>query len=207
MKALLLLTFLGFSQVIWADTKIPGQFSFAIGSISANFAENPSQLKATGDSTSSTLPAPYSGTASAMPVALTYEYFPNLKKAYFAKAVGPLLASTPDRYYSATGGVNFYFGKIASTAVVNDMNFEMKLVPKIRYYAGPSVGVGYLVYNTKSATKSDVMFEIGGQGGVIYTLNSKWALRGELGAARGIGVLLSSTVIKILLGASYNLGN
>ena len=195
-----------FSQVIWADSKIPGQLTFALGSISANYAENPDQLKST-DGTASATSTPYASTASAMPFAVTYEYFPNLSKAYFGKVVGPLMASTPDRYFSATTGVNFYFGKVASTAIVRDMNFEMKLIPKLRYYAGPAVGIGYLVYNTKSATKNDLLFEIGGQGGVIYTLNPKWAVRAELGAARGIGVLVSSTVIKILLGTSYNLGN
>ena len=195
-----------FSRVILADSKIPGQLSFAIGSISANFTENPDQLKST-DGTTSTTTTPYAGTASSMPIAMTFEYFPNLSRAYFGKIAGPLLASTPDRYFSATGGVNFYFGKVASTAVVSDMNFEMKLIPKLRYYAVPAIGVGYLVYNTKSATKNDLLFEIGGQGGVIYTLNPKWALRAELGAARGIGVLVSSTVIKILLGTSFNLGN
>lgn len=197
---------LSFSQVLWADSKIPGQLSFAIGSISANFSENPDKLVATGSTTAATTVA-YAGTASAMPISMSYEYFPNLSRAYFGKIVGPLMASTPDRYFSATGGINFYFGKIASTAVVSDLNFQMKLIPKLRYYAGPSIGVGYLVYTTKSAIKNDLLFELGGQGGVIYTLNPKWALRAELGAARGIGALVSATAIKILLGTSYNLGN
>lgn len=205
MKVYLLFTAL-FCQVSFADSKIPGQFTFAIGSISVNFTENPDKLTAEDTSSTTEASTPYAGTASAMPIAITYEYFPNLQRAYFIKAVGPLMASTPDRYYSATGGVNFYFGKVASSAIVSDMNFEMKLIPKLRYYAGPTVGLGYLVYNTKSATKNDTMFEIGGQGGVIYTLGPKWALRAELGAARGIGVLVSSTIIKILLGTSYTLG-
>jgi hypothetical protein len=194
-----------FSQVVSADSKIPGQLSFALGSISANYTENPDQLKAS-DGTTAAATTPYAGTASAMPVAITYEYFPNLKRAYFVKVVGPLMASTPDRYYSATLGVNYYFGKVATMAVVSDTNFEMKLIPKLRYFAGPAIGMGYIVYNTKSAIKNDIMFEIGGQGGVIYALGPQWALRAELGAARGIGALVSSTIIKILIGATYNLG-
>lgn len=194
------------AQVSFADSKIPGQFSFSIGSISANYAENPDKLTAT-DGTTAAATVPYSGTASAMPFALTYEYFPNLTRAYSLKIIGPFMATSKDKYYSGTFGLNFYFGKVATMAVVSDTNFEMKLIPKLRYYAGPSIGMGYLVYSTKSAIKNDILFEIGGQGGVIYTLGPAWSLKGELGAARGIGALVSSTIIKILLGASYNIGN
>ena len=206
MKFLLILL-LSLTQFSWADSKIPGQLTIALGSISANYSENPGNLTSTDGTSKTTASTPYSGTASSMPLALTYEYFPNLKRAYFGKVAGPLLASSPDRYFSATAGINFYFGKVATLAVVSDINFEMKLIPKLRYYAGPALGVGYLVYNTKSAIKNDLLFELGGQGGVIYTTNPKWAFRAELGAARGIGALVSSTIIKILLGVSYNLGN
>jgi hypothetical protein len=61
-----------FSQVVSADSKIPGQLSFALGSISANYTENPDQLKAS-DGTTAAATTPYAGTASAMPVAITYE--------------------------------------------------------------------------------------------------------------------------------------
>lgn len=203
MKNLFLISIF-FCQVLIADSKIPGQFTFSIGSISANYSENPDNLTAS-DGTTASATAAYSGTASAMPIAVTYEYFPNLQRAYFAKAMGPLLASTPDRYYSATFGINFYFGKVASMAVVRDTNFEMKLIPKLRYYAGPALGVGYLVYNTKSAIKNDLLFELGGQAGILYTINPAWSLSAEVGGARGIGALVSATIIKILLGASYNL--
>jgi hypothetical protein len=207
MKKLLFLILISFSQMVLSDSKIPGVFTFSLGAISTNFSENPDQLKSTDDTATTTTETPYTGTASAMPIVVGYEHFPNLKRAYFIRGVGPLLGSTPDRYFSVTGGVNFYFGHIGSNAVVRDFNFEMRIVPKFRYYAGPSIGVAYLVYNTKSATKNDTIFEIGGHGGVLYTINPIWGLRAELGAARGIGVLVSATIIKILLGATYNLGN
>jgi hypothetical protein len=50
-----------------------------------------------------------------------------------------------------------------------------------------------------------MLFEIGAQGGVLYSLNPKWALSAELGGARAIGSLTSATVIKILIGTSYSL--
>ena len=81
----------------------------------------------------------------------------------------------------------------------------MLVLPKFRYYAGPAIGLGYLVYNTKSSIKNDILFELGGQAGVLYSLNPKWALSGEIGGARAIGSLTSATVIKILIGTSYTL--
>lgn len=81
------------------------------------------------------------------------------------------------------------------------------MVPKLRYYMGPAIGIGYVVYNTVSATKNDILLEIGGQAGAVYTLNPKWGLRAEMGGFKATGVLISSTIIKILLGTTYNLGN
>lgn len=206
-KILTKLTFVSLISISIANasSSIPSQLNFHIGSISATYAENQSTIKATDGTASTTSIAPYSGTASSMPFAISYEYFPGLSKSYFARAAGPIMGSTPDRYYSASFGVNFYFGQMASKAVIQDSSFELKVLPKFRYYAGPAVGIGYLVYNTKSATKNDMLFEIGGQGGVLYTLNSKWALSAELGAARAIGSLTSATIIKILIGTSYSL--
>ena len=184
---------------------IPAQLNIHIGTISANYTENEDTLKSTDSTTTTTKSESYAGTASSMPLAIAYEYFPGLSKSYFVRAAGPIMGSTPDRYYSISGGMNFYFGQIASQAIIKDTNFEMKVLPKFRYYAGPALGAGYLLYNTKSATKNDLLFEIGGQGGVLYTLNPKWSLAAEVGAARAIGSLTSATVIKILIGTSYTL--
>ncbi len=190
-----------------ADSTIPGVFSFSIGSVSASIAENPDKLVATDGNTSSVTSTPYTGAASSLPLDVMYEHFPNLKRSFFIRGVGPLLASTADRYFSGSIGINFYFGQVGTNASIRDFNFEMKLIPKLRYYAGPALGLGYIVYNTKSETKNDTLLEIGGQAGVLYSLNPRWGLRAELGAARATGVLISSTIIKILLGTTYNIGN
>lgn len=190
------------SSMTFAETKIPSLLSFSIGSFSGSFTENEDNLKSTDGTSSSTSSTPYSGTASSMPLEVGFEYFPVLTRSYFIKGAGPLMGSTPDRYFSITSGVNFYFAQVASEAKVRDFNFEMKLQPKFRYYAGPAIGIGYLVYNTKSATKNDLLFELGLQGGVIYSLSPKWSLKAEIGAARAVGVLVSSTLIKITLGVA-----
>lgn len=207
MKKLGLFSFalLAMSSTALANNSIPSQLNFHIGSISTNYAENESTLKATDGTSSTTKESPYSGTASSMPLVITYEFFPGLSRSYFARVAGPVMGSTPDRYYSGSMGMNFYFGQFAANAIIKDTNFEMKVLPKFRYYAGPAVGLGYLVYNTKSATKNDVLFELGGQGGVLYSYNAKWALSAELGIARSIGSLTSATTMKILIGTSYSL--
>jgi hypothetical protein len=201
---IILISRVGFKQC-YANSTIPSQLSFCVGQVSSSFAENADKLTAT-DGTTSEPSTPYSGTASSMPLTISYEFFPNLKRSYFISGAGPILGSSPDRYYSAAFGINFYFGQVASQTVISDLNFEMKMIPKFRYYAGPAIGIGYLIYNTKSATKNDMLFEIGGQGGVLYSLNQKWGLKGEIGASRGIGALVSGTIIKIFLGTTYNLG-
>jgi hypothetical protein len=140
-----------------------------------------------------------------MPLDVEFEYFPNLKRSYFARVGGPIMASTPDRYFYLLTGMNFYFSSIGSPTYVSDQRVEMKLAPKFRYYAGPTLGAAYLVYNTKSEVKNDVIVELGGQAGVIYSLNPKWGIRAEANITRGIGALLTSMTMKILLGTTYNL--
>jgi len=198
--ALLLVT----SNFSYADDKLPAQFSFSIGSISTTYTEQQSQIKPT-DGTTTTTSTPYSGTAASMPLDVEFEYFTTLKRSYFIRAGGPVMASTPDRNFYLTSGVNFYFSSVGSPLYVSDQRMEIKIAPKFRYYAGPHLGASYLVYNTKSATKNDVIVELGGQGGVIYSLSPKWGLRAEANLSRGIGALVSSMTMKILLGGTYNL--
>ena len=184
--------------------KIPAQISFSIGSISSNYAESESSLEST-DGTDNSANQPYSGTASSMPLDISFEYFNKISRSYFIKGTGPIMGSTPDRFFSVNIGTNFYFNQIGSQTVADDTNVSITIQPKYRYYAGPQIGVGYLVYNTKSQTKNDVMVDLGGQVGAIYTINDKWGLRGQLEFTRGIGALISSTTIKILLGSVYSL--
>jgi len=195
---------LAISNFGYADDKLPAQFSFSIGSISTTYTEQQSQIKPT-DGTSTTTSTPYSGTAASMPLDVEFEYFTTLKRSYFVRAGGPVMASTPDRNFYLTSGVNFYFSSVGSPLYVSDQRMEIKIAPKFRYYAGPHLGASYLVYNTKSATKNDVIVELGGQGGVIYSLSPKWGLRAEANLSRGIGALVTSMTMKILLGGTYNL--
>lgn len=200
------LAFLFPCKQVYADGKIAGQLSFSIGSISTSYTEAESKITATNTPTTTTEPAKaYSGTAASMPLDVQFEYFPTLKRSVFARAGGPVMASTPDRYFYFSTGMNFYFSSLGSPTYVSDQRIEVKLAPKFRYYAGPMIGASYLVYNTKSEIKNDVIVELGGQAGVIYSINPKWGVKAEANMSRGIGALLSSMTMKILLGTTYNL--
>ncbi len=191
-------------QSAFGDDKLPAQFSFSIGSISTTYTEQESQIKPSDGTTTETT-APASGTAASMPLDVEFEYFTTLKRSYFVRGGGPVMASTPDRTFYVTAGANFYFSSVGSPLYVSDQRMQLKMAPKFRYYAGPHLGGAYLVYNTKSATKNDVIIELGGQGGVIYSISPKWGLRAEANISRGIGALVSSMTMKILLGGTYNL--
>jgi hypothetical protein len=184
---------------------ISPQITFNVGSVMSTFAENESQLETTDGTTGNKTEAA-SGSSSSMSLDVMFEYFNSLKTSFFIRGMGPVVGTTPDRYFSVVGGMNYYFGGIGSKTVFKDQDFEFKIVPKVRYYAGGSLGLGYLTYNTKSATKGDILLEIGGQGGILYPISPKWAMRGELGLAKSVGVLVSSTEIKILIGATTTLG-
>jgi hypothetical protein len=201
---LLLLWSFTFSSFAYADTGAPTQLSFSIGTISTNYAEAESNLQST-DGTSTTKVEPYSGTASSMPLDVSFEYYSKLTRSYFIRAGGPIMGSTPDRYFYSGLGMNFYFSSIGSALHAKDTRVDIWLVPKFRYYAGPGVGGAYLVYNTKSETKNDILLELGGQAGAIYTLSPKWGVKAELAIARGLGAIVSATSMKILLGSTYSL--
>lgn len=190
------------SQSTFGETKIPPQLSISTGSYSATFSENPDELKST-DGTNTTTSTPYSGTTTSLPLEFTYEMFSSLTKSYAIKASAPLVANATGRYFNLSGAMNFYFNSLASDVKVSDFNFQLSLKPKFRYYAAPSLGLAYLVYNTKSATKTDILFEIGGNVGTVYAISSRWGAKAEIGFARALGVLVSATVIKISLGTTY----
>lgn len=174
------------------------QLTFSTGTISTSYAEKESGLE---DSTESAA----SGSASALPIDLSYEYFINEKAAWFVRGIGPIVASSPDSYFFAGGGVNFYFMSISSTAIFKDTEIEMRIIPKWRYYWGLNAGMGNLVYRTETEKKNDTILEIGGHLGTIYSVNKEWGLKVEGSYNRGIGSLTSVSTIKVLLGASMYL--
>jgi len=75
----------------------------------------------------------------------------------------------------------------------------------MRFYWGTNAGVGFLVYNTTTAKKSDLIFDLELHGGGIMNFKKEWGLRGEAGLSRGTGVSTSTIAMKIFIGLSYYL--
>jgi hypothetical protein len=73
----------------------------------------------------------------------------------------------------------------------------------LRYYASLEGGLAYLVYLVTQSKKSDIVFTLQLGGGLIYNFNSKWGLDLNLSGGMGVGVATSSTVMQVLLNATY----
>lgn len=200
----LLLLMLLISTQSFADSPFPNQISFLTGNIGISYAESESPLVPT-DGTPATESSAYSNSATAMPLVVEYEHFASLKRSYFINGAGPLVASTPDRVFSISSGVNFYLNEAGTIVNLSSEKVSYFSAPKFRYYIGPALGATYLVYNTLSQTKNDIIFNLGGHIGGIYTYNPKWGFKGELDFFKGTGALVITTTIQILIGVTYSL--
>ena len=192
-----------FLESVFAEDEFPLQLSFTTGTTSTSFSETQSSLKPSDGSTATT-EAPYSGSSSILPFDLALEYYVTPKRSYFVDGGGPLVASGTDRLFYVNAGMNFYLGQLGTPMKAVSDKLVLSVIPKVRYYLGIHAGTSYLIYSTKSQTKSDLIFGIGAHGGGIYSLNTRWGLKGEAGMTKGTGALVSSMTMKILLGVTYS---
>ncbi|MCO4793108.1 MAG: hypothetical protein KC493_05330 [Bacteriovoracaceae bacterium] len=178
----------------------------SMGMVNISLTENTSTLTATDESVTVEEDAAAATAASVISFEVNYEFKNYADKSYFAKAVVPLMTADGSGVFMGSIGANFYIGSLSSIFSFKDKGTQIYMIPKTRYYWGASTGVGYVVYNTISAKKSDIFFDLGIHGGMVYNFSRKWGMRGELGAGRGTGIATSSFGIKIFLGTSYYIG-
>lgn len=200
----ILLAGLSLPQSTPADDNFPIQLSFMTGTISTSFSESESTLEPS-DGTDQATETPYSGSSSSLPIEFGGEIFSTPKRSYFLRGGGPLVASGTDRLFYVNTGINFYLSPLGSPLKVSTDKFNIRVIPKFRYYIGIQAGTSYLIYSTKSQTKSDILFELGGQGGGIYSISTQWGLKAEASIMKGTGALVSSMTMKVLLGATYSI--
>lgn len=179
--------------------------SFGIVNISVN--ENESTLEVTDtDIVADGESGAESVNALATSFEVQYESQLSEKRNYVLKAMLPVSISGEGvGIFLLGGGVNFYLNPMGSNYSLNVRGTTLSIIPRYRYYWGMSTSFGYLIYNTVSAKKSDVFFDLGAHLGGAYNFGKDWALRGEAGIARGIGVTTTSMSMKVLLGVTYYL--
>ncbi|OFZ14261.1 MAG: hypothetical protein A2X86_05280 [Bdellovibrionales bacterium GWA2_49_15] len=178
----------------------------SLGMVSVNITENASTLSAAAGSTeSNTASEAQSATASVISGDVTYEFLNYATKSYFIRAVAPLLSSDGAGFFLGGLGMNFYMNSLSSMFTFSDAGTSLTMNPTMRFYWGPSAGIGFVVYNTTTAKKSDLIFDIELHGGGVLNFKRDYGLRGEAGISRGTGVSSSTIGFKVFVGLSYYL--
>lgn len=173
--------------------------------VNVSFAENKSSLESTDATTTSS--APGSGAVSIIALNFSLEHPRSPSSSYFFSGTFPLIAAGGNSAFYAGGGMNFYFNSLSSKIKTNQDGTKMTINPTLRYYAGFHGNLGYLVYSTETQRKSDMLFELGGQGGMLYNIKPKWSIKGEVDVSKGTGVATSTTAIKLMAAGTYDLND
>ena len=187
----------GFSDII----------TYNLGMANYSVTENESSLVQTDTTvaTTSTTKVAAATSVAATSFELSWEFGVFGKKSYFIKALVPLMTVEGAGVFAGGVGINWYFNELGSKFEYYHRGGTITIIPKFKYYAGGSASIGYLVYNTTSAKKSDVFFALGMHGGATYAWGETWGTRLEVGAERVTGVATTGIGIKIFLGATYYL--
>lgn len=181
-----------------------GLTSYSIGMVNISVTENESSLESTDtsvttdDSSTSTAKS-----VSAISFNMNYEFSFEQKRSYFVKATVPMMTSDGAGLFLGGVGFNMYLNDLGSIFKTNIGGSEIVMVPKLRYWWGANTGIGYLVYNTESAKKSDVIFDLSVHGGAAYSFGEKWGMKGEAVIGRGTGVATTTMNIRIFFGLTY----
>ena len=205
MKLLFSLILLTLSPLTMAKS-FHGILTNNIGMVNLSLTENESSIKQTDTTTSVSEPEEQASSAvSSTSFQLQWEFKNKAKKSYFLKGTVPLISSQGAGVFLGGVGVNFYLNPLGSKYSFDIGGSEMTIIPKFRYYWGVSTGLGYVVYNTESAQKSDVFFDLGLHAGAGYSLGKEWGLKGEVIATRATGVTTTGIKTGFLFGATYYL--
>jgi len=180
-----------------AEDKFSKEVAAYVGMSMISYAETEKTI--VGDNVSEIA----SGTVSAISMNLQYVLSQDLKKQYYITATLPLLPSAIGTYMGGGFGMEYYFSDMASKLSMFNSGTSITLTPTFRYFAGFELGLGYLVYNTESATKTDILLEIGGTGGFSYALSEGYAIKMTVGVLKGTGVVTSAMNIRALLGVTF----
>ncbi|PIK14828.1 hypothetical protein [Halobacteriovorax sp. JY17] len=181
-----------------------GITSYSIGMVNIGVTENESSLESTDENVTPGEEKKSSAKAvSAISFNLNYEFSFKQKRSYFVKATVPMMTADGAGLFLGGVGFNWYLNDLGSIYRANIGGSEIVMVPKFRYWWGANAGVGYLLYNTESAKKSDIIFDLGIHGGAGYNFGEKWGMKGEAIVGRGTGVASTTMNIRMFFGVTY----
>ena len=193
-----LIIFLGFSAGTHASEIIEKELSYNVGLVNASYAESQSTL------TGKNITEAASGSVSSISGQIAYKFKPGLERSYYFSGTFPLLPNPTGSYFGGHFGSEFYFGSSSGSKVsYNNSGTSIKLKPKNLYFWGIEGGIGYLIYVTETAKKTDILLDIGANLGMLFTLSDKWRLRSVIGFTRGTGVATTTMEMKAFFGLSY----
>lgn len=199
MKYLLLYLCLFISNHSFSSDLFHDEFTASTGLAMISFTEGEKSIQ--GENVQEAA----SGTVTAMSLNVQYKMAEDFKKSYYISATFPLLPSAEGTYIAFGGGMEYYFNDVGAKVGLFNSGTTINFTPNFRYFIGAEVGGGYLVYNTESAKKSDALFEIGGNGGIVYSMSDSWAIKAVLGVMKGSGVVTSTLGIRAFVGATFYL--
>jgi hypothetical protein len=200
MKYFYLLIFcLSSVNVLASEDKFYDELVTSVGMTMVSYAEDAKVIQ--GDNVQEAA----SGSVSGISASIQYKMASSFKKSYYLTTVFPLLPSATGTYLSFGGGMEYYFNDIGSKTGLTNSGTTIQFTPKFRYFAGFEVGGGYLVYTTESAKKTDLLFEIGGLGGIAYSMSNKWAIKTTLNVMKGTGAVTSTMAIRFMIGGTFYL--
>ena len=188
-----------------ASTNLHQSISASLGMVNVTVTENASSLKAAEGDAATDATGGQSASVSVVSMDLVYEFDNHTRKSYFLKATAPLLAADGSGYYLGGLGMNYYFNSLSSLFTFNNEGTSLTMNPTMRYYWGAAGGIGFVVYSTETAKKSDLIFDLQLHGGGIFNFKRDWGIRGEAAISRGTGVATSTIGIKLFFGINYYL--
>jgi hypothetical protein len=181
-----------------ADEVIDKEISYNIGLVNASYAEAQSTL------TGKNVKEASSGSVSSISGQIQYKFAPGLERSFYFSGTFPLLPNPTGSYFGAHYGAEFYFGSSSGSKIsFSHSGTSVKLKPKNLYFWSLEGGLGYLIYNTETAKKTDMLLDIGGNLGILYTLSEAWRIRATLGMTRGTGVATTTMEMKAFFGVVY----
>lgn len=198
MKKIAIFFIILFSSVgVLAKEFFYDELVFSVGMTMTNITENQKTIQ--GENVAEAV----SASVSTISGHVQYKFSSSLKRSYYANVTFPLLPGTTGSYISAGGGVEFYLSDLSSKFGFYDEGTQIVFTPKLRYFWGAEADIAYVVYHSETATKTDMLLELGILGGGAYVFSDKWTIKGSLAAFKGTGVVSSGMTIRFVVGASF----